>query len=440
VPEREPWIARRRFALAATVVLIAIGMASTTWWGPLLAGKSAWQLPDDLWGTLLAARRLAQLNVGGLYTAPTGLVALPGAALILVPIVALIDAAGLGLAVPGPHNAHPLAWLAAGPYEIALSATALFAADSIAERLGVSGGKRAVLAASCGVALWSVSVRWGHPEDAVAVALLLYGILALVESRFARSAWLVGAAVAVQPLVLLAVPVLLVVIEPRRLAGFLVRAAAPGASLLGPALSANWSATMNAVANEPNWPSIDHPTPWTSLGPDMSHGAVAAGPARGIALLLACGCALVVERRWHAAKRATEWSADDLAELLWWVAVALALRCVFESVMVAYYVWPALAATLVAASRHWRRLLPTALAATSLTFASQVSWRGPWAWWAMVLAGLALTLLFARGSGRRTEPLLKTSTFGASRPLAVSSPLEVTAPLAVTTPHGSHDT
>lgn len=376
---------------------MAVGMASTTWWGPHLAGTSAWQLPDDLWGTLLSSNRLLHLNVGGIYAPPTGLVALPGAAVILVPIVAVIDAAGLGLGAPGTGNPHPAAWIAAGPYEIALSVTALIAADAVGERLAVSRWKRAVLAASGGVALWNVSVRWGHPEDAVALALFLCGVLALADSNFGRSAWLVGVALAVQPLVVLALPVLLVVCDPSRVFGYLSRAAAPGAVLLGAALCANWSATSSAVANEPNWPSIDHPTPWTSLVPRMAHGAVAAGPARAVTLLIACGCALVFERRRLSAAFLPHATPVALADLLWWVALALALRCVFEPVMVAYYIWPSLAVALVAASRDWARLVPGALAASALTFASQVSLGGPWAWWSMAVAGLALALFFAHG-------------------------------------------
>ena len=57
-----PWLARRLFPLLATAGLIAIGMASTIWWGPHLVGKSDWSLPDDLWGTLVAARRLLHLD------------------------------------------------------------------------------------------------------------------------------------------------------------------------------------------------------------------------------------------------------------------------------------------------------------------------------------------------------------------------------------------
>src|SRR5260221_272339 len=156
----------------------------------------------------------------------------PGAAVILVPVAAIIDAAGLSLQVPGVHNAHPGAWLLAGPYQMAVSAVVLFAADAIAERLGATWPKRAVLAGAGAVTLWSVAVLWGHPEDAVAVALLLFAIVALSDARTGRSAWLTGAAVAVQPLVLLALPVIGMVIEPRRVAGYLAPAAAPGAPLL----------------------------------------------------------------------------------------------------------------------------------------------------------------------------------------------------------------
>jgi hypothetical protein len=394
--DREPWLSRRLFPLLATVGLIAFGIASTTWWGPALVGKAAWSLPDDLWATMAAAQRLIHGDLAGLYTPPTRLVTFPGAAVILVPVVAIIDAGRLSLQVQGPHNLHPGVWLIAGPYEIALSAVALFAADALAERLGADRAKRAVLAGASAVALWSVSVRWGHPEDAVAVGLLLYAILALSESRTPRSAWLVGAAIAIQPLVLLALPVVAVAVEPRRLTGFLTRAAVPGVVVLGAAAAANWTATIHAVTSQPNWATVDQATPWASLAPHTDTGqAVAAGPARLLAILVACGCALVAGRRWRAA-RGAQWSTQTLAEVLWWTAVVLALRCVFEPVMVAYYLWPALAVALIAASGSWSHLVPVSVAAAALTLVSQLTWRGPWSWWAPMIAGLALTLFFAR--------------------------------------------
>jgi len=391
------WLRRRLFPLLATAGLIAFGMASTTWWGPSMLSNPGWSLPDDLWATLAAAQRLLHGNLGGLYTPPTRLITFPGAAVILIPLVAVTDAAGLSLQVQNAHNLHPGVWLLAGPYEIALSAVALFAADAIAERLGADRAKRAVLALASAVALWSVSVRWGHPEDAVAVGLLLYAILALSKSGTGRAAWLTGAAVAIQPLVLLAVPIIAAVIEPRRLAGFLARAAAPAAVLLGAAAATNWTATIHAVTSQPNWITVDQTTPWASLAPHTGTGqTVAAGPARLLAILVACGCAVVAGRRWRAARGAPFWSADIFAEVLWWTAVALALRSVFEPVMVAYYLWPALAVALIAASRSWSRLIPASLAVAALTLASQLTLRGPWSWWVPMIAGLGLTLYFAR--------------------------------------------
>jgi hypothetical protein len=390
-----PWLARRLFPVLATAALVVISMVATTSY-PLLVGKSAWALPHDLWGTLVAAQRLVHGDWGGLYAKPTALVGLPGAAVILVPVAVIIDAAGLSLQIPGPHNPYPAVWLLAGPYEIALSAVALFAADALAEHLGVTRPRRALLAAASAVALWSVAARWGHPEDAVAVGLFLFGILALSRSHTGRSGWLIGAAVAVQPLVLLALPFAAVVIQPRRLAGFLARAAAPGALLLGAAAAANWHATVSAVTRQPNSVTVNHSTAWTSLAPHLGAGVVAAGPARVLSIGVACGCALIAGRRWRAELAAGGWSSRILQELLWWAAVALALRCVFEPVMVAYYLWPALAVALIAASPSWPRLIATSAAAVALTYASQLSWRSPWTYWAPMIAGLALTLLLAR--------------------------------------------
>jgi len=392
---RASWPARRLFPLLATVIMAAAGMAGTIW-GPRFYGKTAWALPDDLWGTLIAAQRLAHLNLAGLYTYPTQLVSLPGAAIILIPAIAVIDPAGLQLTVPHAHGAYPSVWLFAGPYQVAISAVALFAADAIAERLGATRPKRFCLAAASATALWSVTVRWGHPEDAVAVGLFMYAILALADARPVRSAWLAGAAVAVQPLVLLAFPLLAAVVEPRRLPGYVARAAAPGALLLAAAATANWTATAHAVTSQPNYPAIDHPTPWIYLAPHIADGQVAAGPGRILAIVAALGCALVVARRWRAIRTAGRWGPGALTELLWWTAVALALRSAFEPVMVSYYLWPPLAVALAAAASDWSRLLPVGCTTVGLTFFSQVQWHNPWSWWTPMVAGLALALFFAR--------------------------------------------
>jgi hypothetical protein len=403
---------RRVFPLIASIGLVIVGVFTTTW-GPSMMGRTEWVLPYDLWGTLIAATRLAHLNLAGLYTSPTGLVSLPGAAVILVPIAVVIEAAGLSLQIPGPANLHPAVWMVAGPYQMALCCVTLFAADALAEQLGAARWKRGLLAAASAGVLWNVSARWGHPEDAVAVGLLLYAILAQSRSRNALAGWLVGAAICVQPLVLLALPVMLAVLPWRRMPMFLARAAVPSVVLLGAALIANWHAAYTSVTSQPNSPTINHPTAWTSLAPHVANGNVAAGPARLATIVIACCCALALRRRWLARLSAAEpalgsaaepapgldgawWPAAVLAEVLWWAAVTLALRSFFEPVMVSYYPWPPLAVALIpAATLSWPRLIAAGLVAGGVTGAAQGNSHSPWIWWAPLVAGLAVMLALA---------------------------------------------
>ena len=409
-------VRRRMFPLIASVGLILVGMFTTTW-GPTLIGRKEWALPYDLWGTLIATTRLAHGNIGGLYAPPTGLISLPGAAVILVPGAALISALGLSLVIPGPHNLHPPVWLLAGPYQIALCCVTLFAADALAEELGVRLPKRGLLAAASAGILWSVSARWGHPEDAVAVGLLLYAVLAQARGRLVLAGWLAGAAVCVQPLVLLALPVMLALLPWRRMAPFLVRAALPSVVLLGATAIANWHDTYMSVTSQPNSPVINHPTAWTSLAPQMANHNVAAGPFRLATILLACLCALAIRRRWEARVTAgadtqpSVWSAPLLTEVLWWVALTLALRSFFEPVMVSYYPWPPMAVALIpAATLSWPRLVAAGVLAGGLTAAAQGPSHAVWIWWVPIVAGLVVLLALARPvRAKRPAPLLTPS-------------------------------
>jgi hypothetical protein len=405
------------FPLIASVGLIVVGMFTTTW-GPTLIGHTEWALPYDLWGTLIATTRLAHGNIGGLYAPPTGLISLPGAAVILVPCAALISALGLSLAIPGPHNLHPPVWLLAGPYEIALCCVTLFAADALAEQLGARFWKRGLLAAASAGILWSVSARWGHPEDAVAVGLLLYAVLAQSRGRLSLAGWLAGAAVCVQPLALLAVPVLLATVPWRRMVPFLVRTALPSAVLLGATAIANWHDTYTSVTSQPDSPVINHPTAWTSLAPHMANQNVAAGPFRLATIALACLCALALQRRWRDRSASTgdagqgdaaTWSPALLTEVLWWVALTLALRSFFEPVMVSYYPWPPMAVALIpAATLSWPRLVAAGVLAGGLTAAAQGPSHAVWIWWVPIVAGLVVLLALARPKASvRPAPLIR---------------------------------
>lgn len=374
-------VRRRGVPLCLTV----LGMAATMGFSLVFSvrGRAVpldyWHVPGDIWATLRSAHTVGWGDLGGIYGAGTGLVSLPGAALLLLP-VALVSQ-GLGLTESFPLVLpHPSAWLVLGPYETAVSCLALFGADALAERLGVGRGRRVLLGVAGAVALFPVDAMWGHPEDAVAVGLLLFAAVAVLDRRVAAAGWCTGAAVAVQPLVLLAVPVLAAVLGARHLVAFAWRAVAPAAVLTAVPLVAAPRATLHALVDQPNFPNIDHPTPWTFLAPHLGgHGAslaVAGGPGRVVAVLLALGLVPVAVRARHRP-----------AAVVWAMAAALALRVLTESVLDPYYVWPPLAVGLVAAAMAGRRRFAAALCiACAVTVVAEVHL--PWlAWWLAVTAG-----------------------------------------------------
>jgi hypothetical protein len=367
-----------------TVLLLGTGMAYSLFWAPVIRHEPMWITPFDLWGTYRAAHYIGWGYLGGIYSSGTGLVTFPGVLLLLAPVAMLTGALGLTEAFPR-LVLHPTAWPLLGPAEMLVGSVALFASDALAERLGVSRTRRFVLCLAEGAVLWNVLVLWGHPEDALAVGLATYALVMALDGRWTGAGWLFGAAMATQPLVALILPVLLAMGGRRQITGLLLRTFLPVVALMVTPLVAQFHATVNAILDQPNYPRIDHATPWTVLAPTLGGSgkdlAVAAGPGRVLAVLLACALG-VWARRWR--------DRPDL--LVWAAALALALRCFTESVMVAFYVWPVLAVGLVAAARagRWRLVAASGLAVFTTVLSN---WRlGEFPWWSSVTVCLLLVL------------------------------------------------
>jgi hypothetical protein len=391
---------RRALPLAVTVAFVLIGMAFSFWWGPVVRHHPYWITPGDLWSTYRAAHYVGWGDLGGIYGAGTALVTFPGIVLLLSPVAMVTGKLGLSESFP-KFLAHPTSWFVLGPVSFLLCGIALFASDALARRLGVSRGRRGVLCVAEAVALWNVAVIWGHPEDAVAVGFALYALTFALDGRWTGAGWLFGAAMAVQPLVVLMLPVLLALAGRPRVVGLLTRSLAPSVALLVTPLISQFHATTYALLDQPNFPNLDHATPWTALAPVIGGSghnlSVAAGPGRILAVFLAC-CLGWRARRWR--------HRPDL--IVWAATAALALRCFTESVMVAFYVWPTLAVGLVVAARLGRlRLAAAAIVAVAVTATSQ--WRiGELPWWALVTAGLLVMLIL--GVRRKVAPVPAEST------------------------------
>lgn len=370
-------------------------MAWTLWLAPLAgaAPPGHWLTPGDLWRTFAGADLLVHGHLSSLYGGTTTLVTLPGVLVLLAPVAAVVSAAGLGLGVPFTHLAHPSGWLVLGPASVGLCCPALFALDGWARRLAVPVLRRWVLALVQLVIVWNVAAQWGHPEDCLAVAGLLWSLAAAVDGRSGAAGWWLGAACALQPLVLLAAPVVLAVTPAGRRLTWAARVALVPALTLVVPLVANWRATVHAVVDQPNYPTVDHPTPWIALAPRLPGQAVAAGPGRLVALAVAVACFVPVRSAW-AGRRGRRWAAGAAGAVLWWGALTLGLRGAFESVMVAYYLWPPLAlAVVVAASRRLPLAAAAAAAVATSVFANlDLHWQGRWSWWAVTTAGTAAAL------------------------------------------------
>ena len=399
------WARRRAAPLVAALAVLVVAAVFFAEWNTVSgqSGGHGWYVPGDLRGTVLAASEYLHGHFGSVYSVDTGLVTFPGILLFLGPGILVAGAVHPGIAQAAHvFSAQGPGWL---PVELACVLTVpvlLVAADALAERLGVRGVRRWVLAGFEAVAAWGVVAWWGHPEDVLAVALLLAACVAVLDGRWAPAGWLLGAAVVVQPVTLVAAGLLLGRVPADRFPRSVARVAAPSVALLVPPLVANWHGTLHTLSQQPNFPTVDHATPWGSwslVAPGIGHQVLAAGPLRLAVVLLTVEGGLWLARRHPLGP----------GPLVWAVGACLALRVLAEPVMVSYYVWPALGVALIAAAAvpgRWRLWACGAVAAFASVFGT-AGWDGNWTWWlieicctgaALWLGAPSLSTLRARGS------------------------------------------
>ena len=414
---------RRTVPIVVSIVVVGLGLAYVFRWGSVVRHTpSLWITPVDLSGIYRSSSALAHGHFSAIYRGLSGFLALPGFLVLLAPLGALSGMFHTTFVAISQHH-HPVTrlqffeshtstifdsgtinskngsitysvqpqWFAfVDPYVLVLSCTALFACDALAERLEVPRARRAVLCVVQGVVLWPVIVLWGHPEDAVAVALTVYALWFALDRRFGWAGWLFGAAVAVQPLVIVVFPILLVLGGRTRVVGFVVRGVVPAAAVTVGPLVAAFHSTIHHVVTQPGLPDLkgNHQTPWTFLAPKLggkgSLTTIGGGPTRAVALALAAALGWWA-RRWR----------DRPEMFIWAAALALMLRAYTESVMTAYYVWPVLAVGLVVAARGSRLRFSLSIAlALGVTIVAQFQIE-LFAWWIAVVGGATALLVAA---------------------------------------------
>ncbi len=145
-----------------------------------------------------------------------------------------------------------------------------------------------------GVVLWPILVIWGHPEDALALALGVYALVLALDGRWTGAGWLFGAAVATQPLVILMLPVLLAMAGRQRALALLLRSALPAAVLLATPLMSQFHDTTQVLVEPTELPqhrprhAVDTLCPQARGDREGAGGRGRPGTGRGPARRLSC--------------------------------------------------------------------------------------------------------------------------------------------------------
>ena len=401
----------RKWPILMMLVVLITGMASMLWWSTLVDHKSGWITGADLWGIFRAAHYIGWGFLGGVYDPSTGVNSLPGLEILLTPVAMLSGSLGLTESFPPFFLSHPSAALLLEPIELLLASTVLFAVDALAEFLDVTKGRRIYLCIAAAVLAWPTVALWGHAEDCLALGLAMYALLAGLRGKWKACGWLFGFALVTQPLVVMILPLAIAASPAGQRLWMTLRSVALSVVLAVVAFASDAANAYRALVEQPTPPSFNHTTPWIALAPRINdqvavavdHAALTyragrfienASPARfHTVVIVSGGAGRVVETFVAVLLGLYVWRHPQPPDrIIWFAAACLGMRCMFEAVMVPYYLAPPLILTLVIASARgrWRFWVACVIAFGITVFAYQSL--GPWAWWLPVAVGMAVVL------------------------------------------------
>ncbi len=239
------WTSSAIVGLVFGVIAMAYSLFIDGW----LRRGHFWMVPGDLWMAVDAGRFVWHGALGYVYQGTLSY-SLPLSFIVMAPASGLID--HYRLVEGSPYLvAHPSAWLVAGPYSLLFAIVFLHAVRRLAAELGVR--RRLWL----GQVLASLVVLvpayyWGHFEDALALAFILYSLRNILRGNSVRAAFMLSVAISFKQTGLALLP-FLVCITPRgsRLRCLAVACALP-ALLAGFALSVDWADASKALLSPVN--------------------------------------------------------------------------------------------------------------------------------------------------------------------------------------------
>jgi hypothetical protein len=386
------FIAQRNAAVVGTLAMFIPVMAySLLAHGGQHGGHFELVTPNDLWGLANSSWALSHAHFAHIYVVPQGtLTSPPALEFLMAPVLLVAQAAGLATHLTGMQSLG--VWLLLGPAVLLLASTVLFAIDAIARHWGLSDRSRLGLALVSALCVANVTGLWGHPEDCIAVAMVLWSALALDKHGTATgpsAALLLGVGIAFQPLAVLAVAPVLTRLGWRAAARVSWRLLVPSLVVLVPPLIGEPSRTLFVLVKQPFMPGAVSFTPLTHLAPVIGPGLDGGGPTRLVATVLSAGLAVAVCRRRH-----------DLPTVLAMIAVAFSLRVLFETELCWYYLWPVAAVCLLLSARRGPRPLGlcTAAVVASIVLGNHNTVHDITPWWPALMATVVVMLASTAGT------------------------------------------
>ncbi len=337
-PDEHPW----RAAVLLAAALVAAGLAWTIWIFPSMKHSDAWIMGEDVWAPLHAASWVANGHFAHLYDPDPTWVAGPLLPVLLTPLVWIGRWFHLTVRIPatavimpngevgitfGPDQ--PTLWPIFAAYGIGMSALLLAAARRVVFSVGtvLEGRDRVRLALLVQVCIAVIlmpatAIYWGHYEDVLALALMLFAVAAISKERWMMAGLLLGVSVATKQWALLMVPMVFFrVPAPHRSRFLLLSVGLPGVAYAIPLIfdrEVAWQAFFHA----PTAPWRGHPAPWA---PSEIGRFVGATPARIIWVAGALAIAGLARAR------------RDLPSLLAVGGLVFALRLALEPAVPSYY-------------------------------------------------------------------------------------------------------
>ena len=376
------WVVERPAPIAATVAMFIPVMAYSVL-GHRLHGHFELITPGDLWGLGGSSWALAHGQFAHIYASPGARHRLRLSSSCWPPSCSSPRWLASPPTFPAVTRlASGCCWARRSPDGVAHAVPI----DAVARSWSLTDGSRLALALASALGVANVAGIWGHPEDCVAVAMVVWAALA-VERRpdtgGRPAAWLLGLGVAFQPLAILGVAPVLACLGWRSFMKVSWRLLLPSLLVLVTPLIGQPGLTRFVLVKQPFLPHYVSFTPLTYLAPVIGPGTDGGGPTRLVALLLSACLAIAVCRRRH-----------DLPTVLTMTAIAFFLRVLFETELNWYYMWPVAAVCLVLSARRGDSHLGVCSAAlvATIVLGNHDAVHNIAVWWPGLMASLAVML------------------------------------------------